>query len=178
MSLKNKTISKKYTLVAWQDSDVPDQIKDHSFAGRLVHTSLDKENNPSDEPTLLKTNDKSVKKKRVSKRPSIAASTAAVNELNLDQMTVSDAPKTGSKLSAHFVLANQAADGGLVTSKTSNNKLEQEHRISYHEMCQVLKSYRNEATEEAIQSLNSFYETQYFPEWFRLMRFVVESYES
>ena len=32
--------SKKFVLVAWQDSDVIDQIKDNSFAGKLLNKGL------------------------------------------------------------------------------------------------------------------------------------------
>lgn len=176
MSTKNKAVGKKFILVAWQDSDVTDQIKDRSFSGRLAVSSANKENQAAGEDNgdLLKT-----KKRRVSKRPSIAASAAsaaAVNELNIDKINLSETgvsrqPKS-NKASAHFVFGNQVADGALMTTKTSNNKLEQSHRISYHEMTEVLRTQRNDITDETIASLNKFYETEYFPEWHRLMKYV------
>lgn len=188
MSSKNKTIIKKHYLVAWQDSDVPDMIKDRSFAGRLATATSNKENHqPNKEigDLLLKT-DKELKKRRVSKRPSIAASaasTAAINELNLDQLSMSAEAVVASnqrqalaaaanRVGAHFVFGNQTADGGVMSSKTSNNKLEQSHRISYHEMCTVLNAQRAGIVEQTIESLNRCYEEKYFSEWLRLMRCV------
>lgn len=173
MSSKTKTIVKKHILVAWQDSDVPDMIKDRSFAGRLANSSSNKENQPGeDDGKLLKT------KRRVSKRPSIAAtaaSTAAINELNLDKMAISaeviKPVAAASRVGAHFVFGNQAADGGVMNAKTSNNKLEQSLRISYHEMCTVLKANPSGLVEKTVDSLNNLYEEKNFPKWFRLMKY-------
>lgn len=184
MSVKSKSSSssvvvggvvKKFVLVAWQDSDVADQIKDRSFAGRLATNN--KENGEEVGGELLKP-----KKRRVSKRPSIVA--ASANELKLDQLTVSDEPQQqqwttkqangAGGLGAHFVFGSQSGvEGGLMSSKTSNNKLEQSHRISYYEMCQVLDKFRNGLADQAVESMNKLYESQYFPEWFRLMRSVI-----
>lgn len=166
-------VVKKHVLVAWQDSDVADQIKDRAFAGRLANKE-NQENAANDANEAGKL----LKKRRVSKRPSIVSQTVA-NELNLDSMSIStdaaskpaaNQQSAGSKASSHFVFGNQAADG---ISKTSNNKLDQSHRISYHEMCEVLKTYRNAKTDEAIEQMNKFYEAQYFPEWFKLMKYEV-----
>lgn len=196
MASKSKTIVKKHFLIAWQDSDVPDQIRDRSFAGRLANNNTNnKENQQPDNKTQTNENaaagGKSLLKRRVSKRASLAttaaaaANTTTINDLNLDQLTVSgDTVSSTSKPSlatgpvglnrvgAHFVFGNQAADGTTMSSKTSNNKLEQSHRISYHEMSTVLSAHRNELVDQTIESLNHCYEEKFFPEWFRLMRFV------
>lgn len=196
MTSKTKMIVKKHILVAWQDSDVSDQIKDRSFAGRLANAANNNfnnnNNNSNKENQPINGEDpnpdgKLLKKRRVSKRPSIAAtaaSTAAINELNLDQLTVSAEGSGGTKplmattvsanrLAAHFVFGNQAADGTTMSSKTSNNKLDQSHRISYHEMSTVLSAHRDGLVDKTIESLNQAYEEKYFPEWFRLMRFAL-----
>lgn len=190
MSSNNKVV-KKYVLVAWQDSDIPDQIKDKSFGGKLAPSN--KENQQGE---LLKLNEnKLLKKKRISKRVSAigggdaptgtnnaATSNGGIEkELKLDSLSISEQETNVSKLiqsnnkaMSHFVFGNQSAaanaQDGLMSIKTSNNKLDPSHRISYYEMSETLKMYKNELNDELIESLNKSYEIEHFSEWFRLMR--------
>ena len=75
-----------------------------------------------------------------------------------------------NKVSNHFVFGNQnssAADA--LMNKTSNNKLDQSLRVSYVEMCDILKTYKP-LENDAIDLLNESYEQNYFPEWFKQMK--------
>ena len=76
-----------------------------------------------------------------------------------------------SKISNHFVFGNH---GGLPNSdgfinKTSNNKLDQSYKISYADMCDVLKNYKS-PIEKSIESVNEFYDRNFFSQWLKLMK--------
>lgn len=176
----------KYVLVAWQDSDVADHVKDKSFVGKLAARKGEKENQ------LGKDGEKNVggslvKKKRISKKLSIAGgvgdSSAHGNAelmaaLGLKSDSLESAKSSSNnrddeftELSNHFAFGNQtSAADGLVSNKTSNNKLDGSLRITYAEMVRTLKSYKTPMCSE-IAKLNKHFEQDYFPEWFRLMKF-------
>ena len=54
------------------------------------------------------------------------------------------------------------------TSKTSNNKLDQTHRITYAEMIEVLESYKSKFSDN-IEKLNQSY-YHYFDKWLMQLR--------
>lgn len=79
-----------------------------------------------------------------------------------------------NKISNHFVFGNQASSSSdALMMKTSNNKLDQSHRISYVEMVNVLKNFKISQT-DSIQAVNMCFEKNYFPEWFKLMKYFVK----
>jgi hypothetical protein len=185
MSKTNAKIVKKYTLVSWQDADVVDQIVDRSFGGKLAAAAsstgslllANKENKPEEK----------VRKKRVSKRVSAAAASATAiggedssmgMASSVDEATISGTKKSHfAKVSNHFIFGNAAgasnADGLMgMGNKTSNNKLDQSHRISYVDMCEVIKLNQKKLGNKLVDALNKSFERDFFPEWFRLMRFV------
>ena len=74
------------------------------------------------------------------------------------------------KISNHFVFGNQNSSASdALMNKTSNNKLDQSLRVSYTEMCEILKDYKP-FDNDAIELLNEHYEKTYFPEWFKQMK--------
>ncbi|CAF0760215.1 unnamed protein product [Brachionus calyciflorus] len=166
-----KSSAKDLVLVAWQDSDVTDIIIDKSYGGKLV--SSNKENQTEAAKTDLQT----AKKKRQSKRVTLAPNTKLTDELSalgissnhaIDEMAK---PKSIlAKLTNHFMFGNQASSTDGTMNKTSNNRLDQSHRISYVEMANTLKTVKN-PYEDLIQSVNQIYEDKFFPEWFKLMNF-------
>lgn len=131
-----------------------------------------------------------MKKKRVSKKLSIIPTTenkeelaylnllgnsqslnsADINDLKMSRLANDFQKLEFNKVSNHFVFGNQnssAADA--LMNKTSNNKLDQSLRVSYVEMCDILKTYKP-LENDAIDLLNESYEQNYFPEWFKQMK--------
>lgn len=183
---KNSKIVKKYVLVSWQDADVADQIKDRSFGGKLLASSNNNKENQNDAGELVKVAEK--KKKRISKRVSNIIGSDEANNVNkdgdlssigltnatTDSTLVARKQPAFAKISNHFVFGNQtnatAADGFATMTKTSNNKLDQSQRISYVDMCEVIKNNENKHQRQLIESLNESLESEYFPKWFNLMK--------
>lgn len=160
-----------FTLVFWQDSDIPDIITDCSYHGKLMPKPKEDLQNelPSSQGTL--------KKKRASKKSILVSSE---NSLDPDMGKIlssiseknaandHEIKQTANKLSNHFQFGNQAGLSDSTMNKTSNNKLDASLRISYAEMASTLKLYRPTFT-KSIEEINRIYEEEYFCEWFKLM---------
>jgi len=131
-----------------------------------------------------------LKKKRVSKKLSIlptkeskeelaylnllqesqSVNGADLNELRMTKLANDLQKLEFSKISNHFVFGNQnSSTADALMNKTSNNKLDQSLRVSYPEMCDILKDYKP-FDNDTIELLNESYEKNYFPEWFKQMK--------
>jgi hypothetical protein len=121
--------------------------------------------------------------KKVSIVPNSEEHLAALGLLNMDKVNEVDmnakaqASKLAesrmilSKISNHFVFGNH---GGLACSdnfinKTSNNKLDQSYKISYADMCDILKSYKS-PLDKPIEIVNIFFQKNFFLQWSKLMK--------
>ncbi|RNA37462.1 cleavage stimulation factor subunit 2 tau variant [Brachionus plicatilis] len=159
-----KSSAKDLVLVAWQDSDVADIILDKSYGGKLATSN--KENLAESKADFV-----SSKKKRQSRRVTIAPGKSGEEGVGILAKNDYAKPKSAlAKLSNHFLLGSQSTNCDGTMNKTSNNRLDQSHRISYIEMANTLKTYTNPYT-DTIESINQFYENNFFSEWFKLMNF-------
>lgn len=162
---RTKQNETKFNLVAWKDSDISEMITDCSFSGKLMPKPAGSEN--QNEVTSSQP-----KKKRAPKK-SILTSSENTHESDLASMLGSIAEKNNekeiknniSKLGNHFQFSNQVDS---TMNKTSNNKLNQNLRISYAEMAKTLDEYKPGYT-DSIEKINLMYEETDFPEWFKLM---------
>lgn len=112
------------------------------------------------------------KKKRQSRRVTIAP--GKNGEENGGTLIKNDTEYTKpksvlAKLSNHFLLGSQSVNSDGTINKTSNNKLDQTHRISYVEMANTLKTFNN-SYQDTIEAVNQYYENNFFSEWFKLMK--------
>ena len=95
---------------------------------------------------------------------------AELNELRQNRLANEFQKLEFSKISNHFVFGNQNSSASdALMNKTSNNKLDQSLRVSYPEMCEILKGYKP-FENSSIELLNEHYEKIYFPEWFKQMK--------
>jgi len=163
--IRNKKEETKFSLVTWQDSDIPELVIDCSYAGKLMPKPANEENSTDAAVPV-------VKKKRASKKSILTSSENTLDSEmsnlinNLSEKSQNETNKF--KLSNHFQFGNQAglADGTM--NKTSNNKLNQNLRISYAEMSDTLKTYQS-VHEESIEKINKNYMDDYYSEWFKFM---------
>jgi len=138
-------------VINWSDADIKDHIKDLT----MVEPEPPKENEKTG--ALIK------------RRKSIKAK--GPEKMNFSEKTNSTAPiaeeefipNPFTNVTNHFEFASTGA------SKTSNNKLDQGHRISYAEMIDVLASYKSKINDQ-IEGLNQSY-YHYFDKWLIQLRF-------
>ena len=92
------------------------------------------------------------------------------NEMRMAKLTSDFQKLEFNKISNHFVFGNQNSSAtDALMNKTSNNKLDQSLRVSYVEMCDILKTYKP-FDNNAIELLNESYENKCFTEWIRQMK--------
>ena len=95
---------------------------------------------------------------------------ADITQLKINKLASELSKLEFNKISNHFSFGNQNANSDSLMNKTSNNKLDQSLRVNYTEMCDLLKSYKPFG-DSSIEALNQTYENDYFPEWYKLMKY-------
>ena len=104
--------------------------------------------------------------------PQCVNSTADLNELKMNKLANEFQKLEFNKISNHFVFGNQNSSASdALMNKTSNNKLDQSLRVSYVEMCDILKNYKP-LENNSIELLNESYEKSYFSEWLKQMKLI------